>query len=101
MTLATVVDCLMRRQRLGWWTIDCKDTKDGDERRRIEDILGEITTHGGGVVLMHDFDKVSDPADSMSHADYVITLTGRIIKFAEENGYQLMRLGDVLQGASR
>ena len=99
LTLATLVDCLMRRQHLGWWTIDSKDTKDSGERRAVEDIIREIADNGGGVVLMHDFDKASDPADGMSHADYVISLTERIIAFSEENGYRLMRLGDVLRKA--
>ena len=101
LTLATLIDCLIRRQRIGWWTIDSKDPQDSGERRRIEDVLDEIAANGGGVVLMHDFDKAPNPADSISHDDYVISLTGRIIDFAEENGYRLMRLGDVLRKAKR
>ena len=96
LTLATLIDGLLRRPRFGWWTIDSKDTKDSGARCRIDDILDEIALKGGGVVLMHDFDKPPGPGDSMSHADYVISLTTRIIEFAEQNGYRLMRLGDVL-----
>ena len=96
LTLATLIDGLLRRQRFGWWTIDSKDTNDSGARRRIDGILDEIALKGGGVVLMHDFDKPPGPGDSMSHADYVISLTTRIIEFAEQNGYRLMRLGDVL-----
>jgi len=99
LTLATLIDCLVRRQSLGWWTIDSKDTKNSGDRRPVEEIIREIADNGGGVVLMHDFDKVPNPADSISHDDYVISLTGRIIDFAEENGYRLMRLGDVLREA--
>ncbi len=99
LTLATLIDCLIRRQHFGWWTIDSKDPQDSGERRRIEDILDEISASGGGVVLMHDFDRPPAPADGMSHDEYVISLTTRIIEFAEENGYRLMRLGDVLKGA--
>lgn len=99
LTLATLIDSQLRHQRLGWWTIDTKDTKDSGARRQTGDILDEIARRGGGVVLMHDFDKPADPDDSMSHADYVISLTEQIIEFAEKNGYRLMRLGDVLQMA--
>ena len=82
-------------QRLGWWTIDSTDTKNSEDRRRID----EIAQRGGGVVLMHDFDGPAHLDDGMSHADYVISLTGQIIEFAEKNGYRLMRLGDVLHMA--
>jgi len=96
LTLATLIDGLLRRQRFGWWTIDSKDTKDGPARRGVDDILDQITLQGGGVVLMHDFDKSPPPDDSIPHGDYVISLTTRIIEFAGQNGYRLMRLGDVL-----
>jgi len=99
LTLATLIDSRMRGQRFGWWTIDSNDTKNSDERRPIGDILDEIALRGGGVVLMHDFDRPANPDDSMSHDDYVISLTEQIIEFSEENGYRLMRLGDVLQMA--
>lgn len=99
LTLATLIDCAVRRQRLGWWTIDTKDTKNSEERRRFEDVLETINICGGGVVLMHDFDKETSPMDGISHTEYVTELTGRIIEFAEKNGYRFMRLGDVLRGA--
>ena len=96
LTLATLIHGGLRRQRFGWWTIDSNDTKESRARRPISDILDEITLRGGGVVLMHDFDKSPAPSDGISHSDYVISLTMRIIEFAEQNGYHLMRLGDVL-----
>ena len=103
MTLATLADCLLRGQRLGWWTIDSKDTRDSGARRPAEDILAEIRSRGGGVVLAHDFDKAQTQADAApgatSHADYVMDLTERIIGLAETDGYRLMRLGDVMRGA--
>jgi len=101
LTLATLIDCLIRRQRFGWWTIDSKDPQNSGERRRIEDIIEEISDNGGGVVLMHDFDQAPVSDDGMSHADYVISLTERIIGFAEKNEYRLMKLGDVLHKTRR
>lgn len=101
MTLATFVDSLRRGQRLGWWTIDTKDTKeDGGGRKSPDQVLAEIAAQGGGVVLMHDFDRVDGPAgETDSHADYVLNLTGRILEFADTQGYRLVRLGDVTGAA--
>ncbi|MFV0515666.1 MAG: polysaccharide deacetylase family protein [Jhaorihella sp.] len=101
MTLATLAGCLLRGQRLGWWTIDSKDARDSGARRPVGDILAEIRAQGGGVVLAHDFDKAGTPAEATSHADYVIDLTERVIGLAEADGFRLMRLGDVMQGARR
>lgn len=100
LTFATLVDCLLRRLRLGWWTIDSKDTWAGGDRRPAESILAQIRADNGGVVLAHDFDRNPNPAGGMSHAEYIIDLTERIIDFAEENGYRIMRLGEVLKGGS-
>ena len=98
-TLATLLHGLLLRQRLGWWTIDCKDTWAGGDRWEIEDVLAQIDVQEGGVVLIHDSDTVSDPDSVMPHAEYVLTLTAQIIEFAEKKGYRMMRLGDVLEKA--
>jgi len=99
LTLATLLDGLLRRQSFGWWTIDTRDTKDHGARRPVQDILDQIRTGGGGVVLAHDFDRADEPPDGVSHTDYVMTLTEQVIAFADQNGYRLMRLGDVLRRA--
>lgn len=96
LTLATLLDCFIRQQRFGWWTIDCKDTWAGGNRWEVDDVLEEIAAQGGGVILLHDSDRAPDPDKGMSHADYVLALTAQIIEFAEEHGYRVMRLGDVL-----
>jgi len=87
-----------RLARLGWWTIDSKDPQDSSKRRRIGDILDEIATNGGGV-LMQGFDKAPDPGGGMPLDGYVAGLTRQIIEFAEENGSRLLRLRDVLRKA--
>ena len=63
----------------------------------LGDSLNAYLEEGGGVVLAHDFDRENDATDPDSHADYVIELTRRVIAFAEENGYRIVRLGDILQ----
>jgi peptidoglycan/xylan/chitin deacetylase (PgdA/CDA1 family) len=97
-TLATLLDSLLRFQRVGWWTIDTRDARSDKPRFSVESILGQIDSSGGGVVLAHDFDSSARTSNEMSHEDYVLVLTRRIIEHAEANGYVLMRLGDVLRG---
>ena len=102
-TLATLFQGRLQRQRFGWWTVDSRDTRAEDLRRPVEQILAQIRAEGGGVVLAHDFDRPDEDrpdecTDGMPHADYVLSLTERIIEFSRENGYQIRRLGEVLQG---
>lgn len=94
-TLLTLFQGWLRGQRFGWWTIDTKDTRPAEGRRSIDKILAEIERQGGGVVLMHDFDKAADGPEGDTHADYVLAMTTHIVAFAREKGYRLMRLSDV------
>lgn len=91
-TPAMLAQCRLRGLRLGWWTIDDRDTW---ARRPIPEVIGEIEAQGGGVVLMHDLDTVDPPAGGEPHADYVLDLTRGIIDFAARNGFQIKRLRDV------
>lgn len=100
LTLATWVQCHLRAQRLGWWTVDSKDTEDGPDRRRIDDILAQLDTRGGGVVLAHDFDRADDATNPDSHADYVVDLTRRVISFAREKDYRILPLRDLPQAGT-
>ncbi len=100
MTLGSMLQGKLQGQRFGWWTLDPKDTWEPADRASIEQVLAQLEAAGGGVVLLHDFDKNCDPGHGMSHDDYVLALTERVIGFAKENGYQIMPLGDVLRGAA-
>ncbi len=99
LSFATYIGCLFQKLRFGWWTIDTKDTRESSERRKVEAILAQIRSKNGGVVLAHDFDKKAEVAAGITHAEYVMELTEKIINFADENEYRIMRLGDVLKGA--
>lgn len=96
-TLVTLADCWRRGLRVGWWTVDNRDTWD---RRPISDVIGEIERQGGGVVLMHDLDKVTCSTNETPHPDYVLELTQSIIDFASKNGFRLRRLSDVYADAA-
>ena len=97
-TLATLLQCWWRKLRLGWWTIDSQDVWD---RRPIADVIADIETQGGGVILMHDLDGVTAPSDGVPHADYVLELTRRIIELASNKGLRIRRLSDVYADAVR
>ena len=97
-TLATLLDCHLRKLRLGWWTIDSQDVWD---RRPIKDVLDELKSHGGGVILMHDLDRDGPPDDGLPHSDYVLDLTRDIINFAAKSDLRLQRLSDIYAKASK
>ena len=92
-TLATLADCRLRKLRLGWWTIDSQDVW---KRRPISEVLCELKTQGGGVVLMHDLDR----ADGLPHSDYILDLTDDVIDFASKSGLRIQRLSDIYAKAS-
>lgn len=94
-TLASLVQRLLARLRFAYWTVDTRDSWD---RRPVDDILSEIETGGGGVVLMHDFDAPTRGPDPTAHRDYVLRLTRALVDFAEDNGFTLMRFSDLFDG---
>ncbi len=87
-TLATLLQIWIARQKLAWWTIDSTDT--WANPLPIEKIVGLVKNEGGGVILMHDHDR----KDACEH-DYVINLTIRLIKLARDEGYNILTFRDV------
>ena len=88
-TLATLLQTWITRKKLAWWTIDSTDT--WANPFAIEKIIGRVKNEGGGVILMHDFDR----SDARGH-DYVISLTLGLIRLARDEGYNIRMLQDVL-----
>jgi peptidoglycan/xylan/chitin deacetylase (PgdA/CDA1 family) len=82
-----------RGLRYGWWTVDSRDSW---ERRPIADVIAELEARGGGVTLMHDYDRYNLEQDGVSHVDYVLALTGSIIELAQSRGYHLRTLDQLL-----
>lgn len=75
-----------------WWTVDSRDSR---RPRPVSGVLDEIARQGGGVVLMHDFDRAGDGG---AHAAHCMALTRQLIAFARSEGYRLLRLGDLRDG---
>ncbi len=92
LTLAGLIAGLRRGFRYGWWTLDSRDSWD---RRPMAEVLADLKAQGGGVVLMHDLDEYKDTTGDLSHIDYVLQLTTKLIALAKSDGYQVMRLGDL------
>ncbi len=92
LTMAGLVEGILRGLHFGWWTIDSKDSWN---RRPIPEVLSQIERMNGGVVLMHDFDKYANTPEHPSHIDHVLELTERIIEFSRIKGFRIVTLASL------
>jgi len=81
---------IRNRYRILWWTIDTADSL--ETPKPVEQVLEEIDTQGGGVVLMHDYDQYK----TGEHIDYVLTMTQAIIAHARSNNMRLLPLSEII-----
>jgi len=79
----------MRGLKVGWWTHDSTDT--WAETSTIEDIVTSIKNNGGGVVLMHDLNRVAMP----DRNQFVLDLTKALIEMAEQEGISVVPQRDL------
>jgi peptidoglycan/xylan/chitin deacetylase (PgdA/CDA1 family) len=92
--LTAVTWAALRRRGapLGWWTIVADDL---EPHLPEPDCAAERARRaGGGVVLLHDFDRGED------RARFVLASTERLLDAAEESGWQVRTLGSVLRDAA-
>jgi peptidoglycan/xylan/chitin deacetylase (PgdA/CDA1 family) len=75
---------------LGMWTVDSGDAL--REPPRIESVVAALERAGGGVVLMHDFDR--DPPEP-AREGFVLDLTAVLLELADERGWRVSTLSDV------
>ncbi len=81
-----------RGARVGWWTIDS-----GDTHERLPDprtVVDAARRDGGGVVLMHDFDRSEETQRERS--EYVLTVTRMLLEMSRREGYRVATLGEVM-----
>lgn len=73
------------------WTHDSYDTRHGVDLSP-EELVASLRAAGGGVVLLHDFDR------SIPHADKnVLAKLDAVLRLREE-GFRFLRVGDLLAG---
>jgi len=78
--------------RLGWWTIDSGDT--WQTLPSVQSVVDRVKNAGGGVVLMHDFDRLGD--DANERAEFVLAVTTGLLELADEIGLRVEPLGELL-----
>lgn len=74
--------------RLAWWTIDS-----GDTHARLptpQSVADRVARAGGGVVLMHDFDRGPE------RAQFVLKTTELLLETAHREGLTVCRYSDLL-----
>lgn len=86
-TLPTWVSLCMRGATLGWWTVSSRDVAACHALPQV--VVETVVQHGGGVVLMHDFDR------SAEEAQYVLSLTELLLQCARREDLRVCRLCDL------
>jgi peptidoglycan/xylan/chitin deacetylase (PgdA/CDA1 family) len=89
-TVWTHLACALKRFRVAYWTIDCKDAE-RHTIRQADDVTRELLAKGGGVVLMHDLDM--DPQEFPEREQRVLELCESLIRCAKAQGMKIIPLG--------
>ncbi|MCA8950609.1 MAG: polysaccharide deacetylase family protein [Planctomycetes bacterium] len=75
---------------IAMWTHDSWDTRPDIDRGR-ERLIEELRTSGGGVVLLHDFDR-----DSEAEATRVLERLDAVLELRAD-GFEFVRVGDLVR----
>lgn len=86
-TLPTFLMLRRRTAPICWWTVVSGDTY--KEIPRPFDVANAIIRRGGGVVLMHDFDRTKD------RNDFVLETTAILLETAKRESFQVKRLSEL------
>ena len=86
-----------RGARIGWWTVDSGDT--WTKLPEPESVVERVRRAGGGVVLMHDFDR--EGIDREERAAFVLRTTELLLEMAKKDGLRVCTLGEVLDSMDR
>jgi peptidoglycan-N-acetylglucosamine deacetylase len=76
---------------LGWWTVDSGDTMLATPG--VDPVVSAVAQAGGGVVLMHDFDR--DPPEP-ERERFVLELTAALLDLAGGRRWTVSTLGELL-----
>jgi peptidoglycan/xylan/chitin deacetylase (PgdA/CDA1 family) len=90
-SLPVALSVLYRRAPIGWWTIDSGDTHAVlPEPQQVAD---RVARAGGGVVLLHDYDRERE------RAEFVLQTTELLLKTAQREGMTVCRFSDLWKPA--
>ncbi|MBI1849672.1 MAG: polysaccharide deacetylase family protein [Planctomycetes bacterium] len=93
LSFATWLVVRRRGAAIGWWTIDSGDTHSVEPSP--QQAIDQLKRDGGGVVLLHDFDR------SPKRAAFVLQTTELLLRTAKREGLMVRRLGDVFADSGR
>jgi peptidoglycan/xylan/chitin deacetylase (PgdA/CDA1 family) len=94
MTLMTRLAVRRRGAPIAWWTVDSGDTH--ANLPSPESAAERVAREGGGVVLMHDFDR---EVDTPRRAEFVVAATEALLRTAAREGLRVRRLSELLSGS--
>ena len=77
------------------WTHDSRDTTHG-ELPAPSAVIDGVMRDGGGVVLMHDFDRESDSTYRTVRADFVLEVTEGLLSRARAQGMRTMTVSELI-----
>ena len=93
MTVATWLWTIVRGRRIAWWTFDSGDT--WPELPDPDVMAQRLIRAGGGVVLLHDFDREGH-ADREARQAYVLAVTRAILEQGRDAGFTFCRYSDLV-----
>jgi len=83
----------LRRAPIGWWTVDSGDTN--AQLPQTDEVVKKVKSAGGGVVLLHDFDRQGNQA--AVRADFVLETTAALLEAALVENWKVQSLGRLLR----
>lgn len=90
---STYLAARRQRARLAWWTQDSGDT--WAALPSVNSIVRRVQHHGGGVVLLHDFDRVS--VDRLERHQFVLDATRALLAWAGAEQVATLPMGQLTQ----
>lgn len=89
LNLLSLLLILWRRAPIAMWTHDCGDARDSD-KTLSGDVVDAVRRDGGGVVLLHDFDRVvaTDNMQVLAKVDALLQL--------KREGFTFLRFSELL-----
>ncbi len=92
-TLATLLQTLLKGRRMAWWTIDSTDTC--PETIPPEKLAETVKNAGGGVVLLHDFERKTNKDRNR----FVLEATRQLLEMAKAENFSVRTFGQLQQNA--